>query len=95
MRAKLAEAIVTGDTASYASTCTEDVKLLHSGAPLIQGRTQLEAHNAEIGGCVLLAVRPLELGLEVVDRLPQGLPDMLYVVGQIFPGLLAGVANLA
>ena len=46
LRRALVDAIVAGDAAAYADLCTEDVRLLHPGAPLISGRAELEDHNA-------------------------------------------------
>lgn len=75
LRTKLVEAIVTGDAAAYASLCTEDVKLLHSNAPLIRGKAELEAHNAAI----FQAVSVTHLELSPVDIV--GIGDLAYEVG--------------
>ncbi len=75
MRAQLVEAIVAGDARGYAALCTEDVKLLHSDAPLVRGRAELEAHNAEIFRAVSITSLDL-LPVEVSGR-----GDLAYEVG--------------
>ena len=75
LRSAVIDAIVAGDAAAYAALCTEDVRLLHSGMPLITGRAELEAHNAAIFEAV--SVTSLELSpVEVY-----GVRDLAYEVG--------------
>jgi ketosteroid isomerase-like protein len=61
--------------AAYAALCTEDVRLLHSGVPLITGRAELEAHNA----AMFEAVTVTSLELSPVDL--YGVGDLAYEVG--------------
>lgn len=75
LRTELVAAIVAGDAARYAGLCTEDVKLLHADAPLIAGRAELEAHNAEI----FQAVSVTALELQPVEVFGTG--DLAYEVG--------------
>ena len=75
LRAKLVDAIVTGDAGGYAALCTEDVKLLHSDAPLVRGRAELEAHNAEIFRAVSIT------SLELLPVEVFGTGDLAYEVG--------------
>ncbi len=75
LRDALTNAIIAGDAATYASLCTEDVRLLHAGSPIITGRAELEAHNAEIFETVTvegLKLTPVEL---------YGTGDLAYEVG--------------
>jgi FMN-dependent NADH-azoreductase len=69
------DAIVAGDAAAYAALCTEDVRLLHSGVPLITGRAELEAHNAAIFEAVTVT------GLELSPVEVNGVGDLAYEVG--------------
>ena len=75
LRSAVIDAIVAGDAAAYAALCTDDVKLLHSGVPLITGRAELEAHNA----AMFEAVTVTSLKLSPVDL--YGVGDLAYEVG--------------
>jgi uncharacterized protein (TIGR02246 family) len=75
LRDALTNAIVAGDAATYASLCTEDVRLLHAGSPVITGREELEAHNAEI----FEAISVISLKLTPVQLYGTG--DLAYEVG--------------
>lgn len=75
LRTALVEAIKAGDAARYASLCTEDVQLLHANAPLVTGKANLQAHNAEI----FKLIRVLNLVLSPVDV--YGMGDLAYEVG--------------
>ncbi len=75
LRDALTNAILAGDAATYASLCTEDVRLLHAGSPVITGRVEPEAHNAEIFETITvnsLKLTPVEL---------YGTGDLAYEVG--------------
>ena len=64
LREAVKSAIIAGDAAAYADLCTEDVRLLHAGSPIITGRVDLEAHNAIIFGAVTvtsLVLTPVEV----------------------------------
>ncbi len=75
LRDALTNAIIAGDAATYASLCTEDVRLLHAGSPIITGRAELEAHNAAIFETV--TVKSLKLTAVKV----YGTGDLAYEVG--------------
>jgi uncharacterized protein (TIGR02246 family) len=75
LRTALVAAIEGGDAARYASLCTEDVQLLHPGAPLVTGRAGLQAHNAAI----FEAVRVVNLTLSPVVVYGEG--SLAYEVG--------------
>ncbi len=75
LRDALTDAIIAGDAASYANLCTEDVRLLHAGSPIITGKADLEAHNAAIFETVTvktLKLTPVEV---------YGAGDLAYEVG--------------
>ncbi len=75
LRDALTIAIIAGDAATYASLCTEDVRLLHAGSPIVTGKTKLEAHNAAIFETVTveaLKLTPIEV---------YGTGDLAYEVG--------------
>ncbi len=75
LRDALTNAIIAGDAATYASLCTEDVRLLHAGSPIITGKAELEVHNAEI--FEVITVKSLKLTpVEVY-----GTGDLAYEVG--------------
>ena len=64
LRDLVTDAIVAGDAAAYAELCTEDVRLLHAGSPIITGRAELEAHNAAMFEAVAvtsLVLTPVEI----------------------------------
>ena len=75
LRREVTEAIVNGDAAAYAELCTEDVRLLHTNAPLITGRAELREHNAAI----FEAIAVTHLELSPVDI--YGVGDLAYEVG--------------
>jgi FMN-dependent NADH-azoreductase len=75
LRGAVIDAIKAGDAAAYAKLCTEEVQLLHPGAPLITGRAELEAHNA----AMFEAVTVTSLELLPVDL--YGVGDLAYEVG--------------
>ena len=75
LREAITSAIIAGDAAAYADLCTEDVRLLHAGSPIITGRAELEAHNAAIFEAVTvtsLVLTPVEV---------YGTGDLAYEVG--------------
>ena len=75
LRESVTNAIVAGDAASYANLCTEDVRLLHAGSPIITGRAELQAHNAAMFEAVAvtsLVLTPVEI---------YGTGDLAYEVG--------------
>ena len=75
LRDSVINAIVAGDAAAYASLCTEDVRLLHAGSPIITGKAELEAHNAAMFEAVAvtsLVLTPVEI---------YGTGDVAYEVG--------------
>ena len=75
LRDSVTNAIVAGDAAAYANLCTEDVRLLHAGSPIITGRAELEAHNAamfEAVSVTSLVLTPVEI---------YGTGDLAYEVG--------------
>jgi FMN-dependent NADH-azoreductase len=75
LRDSVTNAIVAGDAAAYAELCTEDVRLLHAGSPIITGKAELEAHNAAMFGAVAvtsLVLTPVEI---------YGTGDVAYEVG--------------
>ncbi len=75
LREAVTSAIIAGDAAAYANLCTEDVRLMHAGSPIITGRTELEAHNAAIFEAVTvtsLLLTPVEV---------YGTGDLAYEVG--------------
>ena len=64
LRTAVTAAILAGDAAAYAALCTDDVRLLHAGNPLITGRAELEAHNAAMFDAVTvtsLTLTPVEV----------------------------------
>jgi len=64
LRDSVTDAIVAGDAAAYAELCTDDVRLLHAGSPIITGRAELEAHNAAMFEAVAvtsLVLTPVEI----------------------------------
>jgi uncharacterized protein (TIGR02246 family) len=75
LRTALVQAIEGGDAARYAFLCTEDVRLLHPGAPLVTGLAELQAHNAAVFG----AVKVIKLALSPVVVYGEG--DLAYEVG--------------
>ena len=75
LRDELTNAILASDATTYASLCTEDVRLLHAGSPVITGRIELEAHNAEI----FEAITVVSLELTPVELYGTG--DLAYEVG--------------
>jgi FMN-dependent NADH-azoreductase len=75
LRTAVTAAILAGDAAAYAMLCTDDVRLLHPGTPLITGRAELEAHNA----AMFEAVRVTSLTLTPVEVYGEG--DLAYEVG--------------
>ena len=75
LRDALTNAILESDATTYASLCTEDVQLLHAGSPVITGRVELEAHNAEI----FKAITVVSLELTPVELYGTG--DLAYEVG--------------
>ena len=75
LRDAVTSAIIAGDAAAYANLCTEDVRLLHAGSPIITGRMELEAHNAAI----FEAVNVTSLVLTPVEVYGAG--DLAYEVG--------------
>ena len=75
LRDSVTNAIVAGDAAAYAELCTEDVRLLHAGSPIISGRAELETHNAAMFEAVAvtsLVLTPVEI---------YGTGDVAYEVG--------------
>ena len=75
LRDALTNAIIAGDAATYAALCTEDVRLLHAGSPIITGKAELEDHNAEIFEAITvksLKLTPVEV---------YGTGDLAYEVG--------------
>jgi FMN-dependent NADH-azoreductase len=75
LRDSVTNAIVAGDAAAYANLCTEDVRLLHGGSPIITGSAELEAHNAamfEAVSVTSLVLTPMEI---------YGTGDLAYEVG--------------
>ena len=48
LRDALTNAIIAGDAATYASLCTEEVRLLHAGSPIITGNVELEAQRRDL-----------------------------------------------
>ena len=75
LRDSVINAIVAGDAAAYANLCTEDVRLLHAGSPIITGKAELEAHNAAMFEAVAvtsLVLTPVEI---------YGTGDVAYEVG--------------
>ena len=75
LRRALVDAIVAGDAAAYADLCTEDVRLLHPGAPLISGRAELEDHNAAMFEAITVT------GLKLSPVVVYGVGDLAYEVG--------------
>ncbi len=75
LREALTNAIIAGDAATYASLCTEDVRLLHAGSPIITGKAELEAHNAAIFEAVTVST------LELTPVEVYGTGDLAYEVG--------------
>jgi FMN-dependent NADH-azoreductase len=75
LRTAVTAAILAGDAAAYAALCTDDVRLLHPGTPLITGQSELEAHNA----AVFEAVTVTSLTLTPVEVYGEG--DLAYEVG--------------
>ncbi len=75
LRDALTGAIVAGNSAAYASLCTENVRLLHPGSEIVSGVTELEAHNADM----FEAVSVVSLVLAPVDI--HGSGDLAYEVG--------------
>jgi ketosteroid isomerase-like protein len=64
LRDSVTNAIVAGDAAAHANLCSEDVRLLHAGSPIITGRAELEAHNAAMFEAVAvtsLVLTPVEI----------------------------------
>ena len=64
LRDAVTSAIIAGDAAGYANLCTDDVRLLHAGSPIISGRAELEAHNAAMFEAVTvtsLMLTPVEI----------------------------------
>ena len=75
LRDAVTSAIIAGDAAGYANLCTDDVRLLHAGSPIISGRAELEAHNAAMFEAVTvtsLMLTPVEI---------YGTGDLAYEVG--------------
>lgn len=75
LRDLVTDAIVAGDASAYADLCTEDVQLLHPGSSIINGKAELEAHNAEMFEAVTvtyLVLTPVEI---------YGTGDLAYEVG--------------
>ena len=75
LREEVTSAIIAGDAAAYANLCTEDVRLLHAGSPIIAGKAELEAHNAAIFEAVnvtSLVLTPVEI---------YGAGDLAYEIG--------------
>ena len=75
LRDAVTSAIIAGDAVGYANLCTDDVRLLHAGSPIISGRAELEAHNA----AVFEAVTVTSLMLTPVEIYGTG--DLAYEVG--------------
>ena len=74
LRDNLISAILMGDPLAYADQCTDDIRLLHPGAPLVSGREDLIKHVAPIPGIQIkkLVLTPVEI---------YGSGDLAYEVG--------------
>lgn len=75
LRSDIETVIMNGDAIAYADLCTDDIRTLHPGYPIIEGREDFIKHNAEI--FEFADVRKLELiPLEIY-----GVGDLAYEVG--------------
>ena len=75
LRNAVTNAILAGDAAAYADLCTEEVRLLHHGSPIIEGRAELESHNAAMFDSVSVT------SLELTPVEIYGVGDLAYEIG--------------
>ena len=74
LRLNLVSAIIDGDPIAYADQCTDDIRLLHAGSPMVSGREDLIEHVKPIPGIQIekLVLTPVEI---------YGIGDLAYEVG--------------
>lgn len=74
LRDNLVSAIINGDPIAYANQCTNDIRLLHPGIPMVSGRADLIEHVKPTPGIKIksLVLTPVEI---------YGIGDLAYEVG--------------
>lgn len=74
LRNNLISAILNGDPNAYANQCTDDIRLLHPGTPMVSGREDLIEHVQPVPGrkVINLVLTPVEI---------YGIGDLAYEVG--------------
>jgi ketosteroid isomerase-like protein len=75
LRNNVVSAIKAGDAKAYGRLCSDDVRLMHPNAPIVNGREALIKHNA----AMFEAVKVNTLILTPVDI--YGIGDLAYEVG--------------